>query len=107
MLISQNQNMGRHIKKNKINKNVCSLNMYDMCQEFCNSVVLFVVLRAGPPNKQVKHLLEAPKKFFKKKLTAKKKKKKGPKFKKKKIPTGSNLKEFWNKEKRKKKKKNR
>ena len=60
MLISQNQNMGRHIKKNKINKTVCSLNMYDMCQEFCNSVVLFVVLRAGPSNKQVKHLLEAP-----------------------------------------------
>ena len=56
--------------------------------------------RAGPSYKQVKHLLETPKKL--KKLTAKK----GSKFKKrkKKIPTGPNLNEFWNKERRKKKK---
>ena len=57
--------------------------------------------RAGPSYKQVKHLLEAPKKL--KKFIAKK----CPKFKKKKkILIGPNLKEFWNKEKRKKKKKN-
>ena len=59
----------------------------------------FPPLRAGPSYKQVKHLLEASKKL--KKLTAKK----GLNFKKKKIPTGPNLKEFWNKKKRKKKKK--
>ena len=45
-------------------------------------------------------MLEASKK---KKLTAKKK----PTNLRKKIPTGPNLKEFWNKEKSKKKKKNR
>jgi hypothetical protein len=42
-------------------------------------------------------LSRPPPKKKKKKLTAKK----GPKFKEKKIPTGPNLKEFWNKEKRK------
>ena len=53
------------------------------------------VQKAGPPYKQVKHLLEAPKKL--KKLTAKK----GPKFKKKKKkPTDPNLKEFWKKKKK-------
>ena len=55
-------------------------------------------MQASPSYKQLKHMLEAPKK-----LTAKK----GPKFKEKKIPTSPNLKEFWNKEKRKKIKKNR
>ena len=62
------------------------------------SADISIASRAGPPYKQIKHLLEAPKKL--KKLTAKK----GPKFKKKKS-TCPNLKEFWNKEKRKKKKK--
>ena len=54
--------------------------------------------KAGPVYKQAKQSLEAPKKL--KKLTAKK----GPKFKKKKkIHRGPTLKEFWNKEKRRKK----
>ncbi len=52
------------------------------------------IYRAGPPYMQVKHLLEALKKL--KKLTIKK----SPKFKKKNT-ADPNLKEFWNKEKRK------
>jgi hypothetical protein len=44
--------------------------------------------KAGPSYKRVKHSLEASKKL--KKVTAKK----GPKFRKKKIPTGPNLKKF-------------
>jgi hypothetical protein len=64
--------------------------------------IIGITPRVGPPYKQVKHLLEVPKIFFKKIIA-----KKGPKFKKKKIPTCLNLKEFWNKEKGKKKMKNR
>jgi hypothetical protein len=55
---------------------------------------------ASPLYKQIKHLLEAPKKL-KNSLQ-----KKAPNLRKQ-IPTSPNLKEFWNKEKRKKKKKNR
>ena len=58
-----------------------------------------VTSRAGPSYKQVKHLLETSQKF-KNSLQ-----KKVPNSRKKKKPTCSNLKEFWNKEKRKKRKK--
>ena len=60
-----------------------------------NTLNLGAHIRAGPVYKWVKQLLEAPKKL--KKLTGKK----GPKFKEKK--NTHNLKEFWKKEKRKKK----
>ena len=60
-----------------------------------------VTSRAGSSYKQVKHLFETSQKFknsLQKKVPNSRKKKKKP--------TCSNLKEFWNKEKRKKRKKN-